>query len=97
MHKSSEVFNVVRLETPLFITLVKILAQNRRNFELDGKNAEFASKAELDEKNWFELGSKKSPKNTGYFLQKTSRPPVEFSTDLKFRQTALSYNQNCIT
>ena len=26
----------------------------------------------------------------------TSRPPVEFSTDLKFRQTALSYNQNCI-
>ena len=28
---------------------------------------------------------------------KTSRPPVEFSTDLKFRQTALSCYQNDIT
>ena len=29
-------------------------------------------------------------------LIKQLAPPVEFSTDLKFRQTALSYNQNCI-
>ena len=36
------------------------------------------------------------PTNALFLLLYTSRPPVEFSTDLKFRQTALSNNQNCI-
>ena len=39
-----QVLKLVRLETPLLITIVEIVAQNGRNFELNKKIAELASK-----------------------------------------------------